>query len=149
MAVPSFSELFPSEPKTLRDTSVLMPVSLPVSLRFPYKPRWFDIFFNLLGLANFHYERLMWQIAEFEATLSSEEEIGAYLTTFGRVVTISIEKVGYHNPYLIIFYGRDQNSGQQVQLVQHVNQISVLFIAVPKSTERSEPRRIGFSLGKD
>jgi hypothetical protein len=96
-----------------------------------------------LGFAHVMYDRLMKQIQIFEDGLNSDEEIGAYLSSFGTRVVIQIEGVGYHNPYFIIFYGRNTEDGQEVQLVQHTSQISVLFVAI-KVTEDREPRRIGF-----
>ena len=55
------------------------------------------------GYANVLYKNLIDQIAEFEKRLRSDEEIGAYLASFGKEILVSIEKVRYHNPYFIIF----------------------------------------------
>jgi hypothetical protein len=37
--------------------------------------------------------------------LNPDEEIAAYLSSFGQTMLIQIEKVGYHNPFFIVFYG--------------------------------------------
>jgi hypothetical protein len=97
-----------------------------------------------LGFANIMHDRLMIQIVDFEKGLSSDEELGGYLASFGRELLVRISDIGFHNPYFIVFYGQELNSGMRVQLVQHVSQINVLFTAVPKQAEHKEPRRIGF-----
>ena len=102
-----------------------------------------------LGQADVMYDRLMQQIADFENDLEPDEEIGGYLASFGRETLIAIESVGYHNPYFIVFHGKDVKDGKQVQLVQHVTQINVLFKAVPKPKDRKEANRIGFKTDSD
>ncbi|NJN74858.1 MAG: hypothetical protein HC799_19770 [Limnothrix sp. RL_2_0] len=103
------------------------------------------------GFASVLYERLMLQIEDFESRLKTDEEIGARLASFGGVYTIRISKVGFQNPYFIIFYGYHENedgSEHEVQLVQHISQISVLFIGLKvKEKDRDAKRISGF--GKD
>lgn len=97
------------------------------------------------GFAEIMYERLMEEIYEYEKELNSDQEIAAYLSSFGTRVVMSIKNIGYHNPYFIIFYGTNIEDGQRVRLVQHVSQISVLFTAIRVAPEENrEPRRIGF-----
>lgn len=96
--------------------------------------------------AKAYYKKLAKYIIDFEASLSDEEEVGARLVTFGESITIHIEDIGYSNPRLICFYGRDNND-QEVQLIQHVNQISVLLIKVKRiDTSR---QRIGYKLKEE
>jgi hypothetical protein len=97
-----------------------------------------------LGFANFMHDRLMIQIADFEKGLSSDEELGGYLASFGRELLVRISDIGFHNPYFIVFYGEELNSSMRVQLVQHVSQINVLFRAMPRQNEHAKPKRIGF-----
>ena len=96
-----------------------------------------------LGFASVMYDRLLDQIMHFEQGLNPDEEIGAYLSSFGTRVVIQIEDVRYHNPYFIIFYGKNIENGQEVKLVRHTSQFSILFVAI-KVTEDRKPRRIGF-----
>jgi hypothetical protein len=102
-----------------------------------------------LGMANVMHNRLMKQITDFEAKLSPDEEIAACLASFGGETTIRIENVGYHNPYFIVFSGTSLDGESPMQLVQHVSQISVLFVPVKVLQEGAEPKRIGFQLGGD
>jgi hypothetical protein len=85
--------------------------------------------------------RLLEWIADFERSLDEETEVGVRLVSFGHSVTFHLSDVTASNPGLIRFDGRD-SSGQLVQLLQHVSQISVLLIGMQKLGE--EPVRIGF-----
>ena len=58
---------------------------------------------------------------------------------------LRIEGIGYFDPDIITFYGRDDN-GAKTQLIQHVSQLSVTLRAVPKESAEDPPRRIGFQL---
>lgn len=96
-----------------------------------------------LALADLMYEKIMKLIYDFEKNLKPNEEIGAYLTSFGKEIIIQIESVGYQNPYLIIFKGKNTLDSSEVQLVQHVSQVNLMFVAL-KLTEERKPYRIGF-----
>jgi hypothetical protein len=97
-------------------------------------------------LASAYYERIAKYVIDFEKELEDTEEVGAKLVTFGQSIIIHIDNLGYWNPRLISFTGRDMD-GQEVQLIQHVNQISVLLIKV-KRTDSDRPR-IGFKLSQE
>lgn len=97
------------------------------------------------NLADAFYDRLTSYIIDFEKELKPEEEVGARLVSFGETIIIHIDNLGYWNPSLICFYGRDNND-REVQLIQHVSQISVLLMKVPRTNPERE--RIGFKLRK-
>ena len=86
---------------------------------------------------------LCYQIGDFEKKLNKDEEVGAYLASFGTEILVQIESVGYQNPYIIIFNGINTNDGSAVRLIQHTTQINLLFTAIKIKNER-EPKRIGF-----
>ena len=96
-----------------------------------------------LNPAEWTYKRLVSQITEFEAKLSSHEEIGGRFVTAPHMGTIHIIDIGYWNPDMLIFHAEDAD-GKPMQLIQHHSQLSLLLIALPKT--RDEPRRIGFVL---
>ncbi len=88
-------------------------------------------------------DRLVRIINEFEATLVREQQAGVRLATFGNQV-FSIENITFHNPDIIILVGTSQ-TGEPVQLVQHVTQVNLLLVAVPRKDDVSKPRRkLGF-----
>ena len=89
------------------------------------------------------YERLVLAINEFEAELEPNEEIGARVAHFGQAITIAIDGLSSHNPYLIKIHGTTQN-GDRCTLLQHMNQVSILLVALP--AKHDPPRRIGFKL---
>lgn len=97
-----------------------------------------------LNHAEWMFERIVRSINAFEDKLKSDEEVGARLVSFGGREIIHIEDVGYWGPDLIIFYGSNVDKNQ-VELLQHITQVSVLLVAVP-ATDPAAPRRIGFEL---
>lgn len=97
--------------------------------------------------AQWAYERLILYINNFEEQLDSEHEIAMGFTG-GEAGVLRIEGIGYFDPDIITFYGRDDD-GTRTQLVQHVSQLNVLLQAVPKTEPEIPPRRIGFHLARD
>lgn len=91
------------------------------------------------------YKHIVRMINQFEEELDPEQEVGARLVSFGQTVQFHIQDIGYQNPSLITFHGILDN-GSKVSLIQHVNQISFLLMALPKQNEAEPARRIGFSL---
>ncbi len=78
---------------------------------------------------------------KFEAKLDDDHEVGARLSSFGSSVLIHIRTLSAENPNIVIIDGVNENN-EPVRLVQHVNQLSALFVAVKKLKEA--PHRIGF-----
>lgn len=94
-------------------------------------------------LASAFYKRLSDYVISFEKELKPDEEVGLRLVSFGETVSIHVEDIGYSNPSLICFYGTNEH-GKNMQLIQHVSQISFLLTAVPRIDPSRE--RIGFTL---
>lgn len=91
-------------------------------------------------LADTQYEIIMEQISEFEKNLDDEHEVALKLCNFGQSILLNVTDIGYHNPHLMIYYGTV--NGKETQLIQHINQISFLLMAVPKSNPDKPARRI-------
>ena len=94
--------------------------------------------------AEWAHDRLVLYIREFERQLDAEQEIAMGFASDESGV-LRIEGLGYFEPDIITFYGRDDD-GAKTQLIQHVTQLSVTLRAVPKQTQEEPPRRIGFQL---
>lgn len=94
--------------------------------------------------AEWAHDRLVAYIRSFEKELDAEHEIAMGFASDESGV-LRIEGLGYFDPDIITFYGRDEN-GAKTQLIQHVTQLSVTLRAVPKEAEAEAPRRIGFRL---
>lgn len=94
--------------------------------------------------AEWAHDRLVMYIRNFESELDARQEIAMGLAGDAAGV-LQIEGIGYFDPDMITFYGRDE-TGAKTQLIQHVSQLSVTLRAVPKETESDPPRRIGFAL---
>ena len=94
--------------------------------------------------AEWAYERLILYIRNFESHLDAQQEIAMGFAG-SEVGVLKIEGLGFFEPDLLTFYGRDDD-GMKTQLIQHVSQLSVMLRAVPKSAPESPPTRIGFRL---
>tara|TARA_R100000687_G_scaffold34159_1_gene28159 strand:- start:7738 stop:8121 length:384 start_codon:yes stop_codon:yes gene_type:complete len=95
------------------------------------------------NLADEFHRRLIEWINDFHRSLDDEHEVGARLVNFGQSVTFHIEDIGYWNPSLISFKGKNEN-GEPVELVQHISQISILLIALKRENIEQPKRPIGF-----
>ena len=97
--------------------------------------------------AQWAYERLIIYIQNFEKQLDADHEVAMGFTG-SSAGTLRIEGLGFYDPDIVTFYGSNE-SGARTQLIQHVSQLNVMLMALPKPTEQAEPNRIGFQLGKD
>lgn len=94
--------------------------------------------------AEWAHDRLVMYIRQFESQLDAQQEIAMGFASDESGV-LRIEGLGYFDPDIITFYGRDED-GAKTQLIQHVSQLSVTLRVVPKQTPADPPRRIGFNL---
>lgn len=94
--------------------------------------------------AEWAHDRLVMYIRNFESELDAEHEIAMGFASDESGV-LRIEGLGYFEPDIVTFYGRDEE-GAKTQLIQHVTQLSVTLRAVPKEANAEPPRRIGFQL---
>lgn len=94
--------------------------------------------------AEWAHDRLVMYIRNFESQLDSQHEIAMGFASDESGV-LRIEGLGFFDPDIITFYGRDED-GAKTQLIQHVSQLSVTLRAVPKTPSAEPPRRIGFQL---
>lgn len=95
--------------------------------------------------AEWAYERLVMYIRAFERDLDAKDEIAMGFAG-DEAGVLRIEGLGYFDPDILTFYGRDE-AGAKTQLIQHISQLSVTLRAVPKAADDEEPpRRIGFHL---
>lgn len=97
-----------------------------------------------MGPAQSAYARIAQYIRAFEAQLNSAQEVAMGFTG-SEAGVLRIEGIGFFDPDLITFYGRDE-AGQKTQLIQHVSQLSVLLRAAPVTDTSAPARRIGFVL---
>jgi len=89
------------------------------------------------------YKRIMEMITDFDATLDEAHDVGVRLVTFGQTVVFHLDDIGYYDPSLISFYGTTDEGGP-VQLIQHVSQISLLLMKLPRKNPLEPKRPIGF-----
>lgn len=95
-------------------------------------------------MASDMYQRIVALINNFEADLPENLQAGGRLVSAGDI-TFSIQDIGYWDPNLIVFYG-ELSDGSSVELVQHISQLNLLLVAVPRHDDPEMPRRvIGFT----
>jgi hypothetical protein len=97
--------------------------------------------------AEWAYQRLILYIQNFEKQLDNEHEVAMGFVG-GEAGLLRIEGIGFFDPDIVTFYGRD-GAGTRTQLIQHVSQLNVFLRALPKPSEAKEPTRIGFRLAAD
>ena len=95
------------------------------------------------GLASLLCKHIINRINEFEKDIPDNMQAGGRFVSASDGFTFSINDVCYSNPNLLVFYG--QSNGCSVQLLQHITQLNLLLVAVPRTDDLSKPRRkIGF-----
>ncbi len=94
--------------------------------------------------AEWMYDRLILYIRNFEQQLDASHEIAMGFAG-GEAGVLRIEGLGFFDPDVITFYGRDED-GAKTQLIQHVTQVSVILRALRKVQPDAPARRIGFRL---
>ncbi len=97
-----------------------------------------------IGPAQSAYARIVQYIRAFEAQLDAGQEVAMGFAG-SEAGVLRIEGIGFFDPDLITFYGRDE-AGQKTQLIQHISQLSVLLRAAPVANTSAPARRIGFVL---
>lgn len=95
------------------------------------------------NLASEFYQRISELIRSFDASLDQAHEVGMRLVSFGATVIFHLESMGYYNPSLITFAGKTE-AGEPVELIQHVTQISLLLMKLPRKNPSEPKRPIGF-----
>jgi hypothetical protein len=89
------------------------------------------------------FRQLVQQIQHFESALNEEYEVGIKLVSFGQSVQFSVVSLGYLDPNLIWFAGLLPD-GTNVELLQHISQISFLMMAVKRPDPEKPKAPIGF-----
>jgi hypothetical protein len=93
--------------------------------------------------SEFHKRLVAW-INDFDSQLDQQHEVGVRLVSFGQTVVFHLADISYWNPSLIVFKGAMED-GQPVELIQHVSQISILLMRLPRKDPNQPKTRIGFT----
>lgn len=88
-------------------------------------------------------QHLIARAKAFEESLPEDAEIGLRLASFGMAASLHVRAIGYKDPNIIEFHGVD-DTGRNLSLIQHLSQLSVLFVAM-KPVE-AKPYRVGFTV---
>jgi hypothetical protein len=96
------------------------------------------------NLASEFRHRLVTWVNDFDRSLDQAHEVGVRLVSFGQTVVFHLHGIGYWNPSLISFSG-ETDDGNPVELIQHVSQISILVMKLPRKNPEQPKKPIGFS----
>ena len=97
------------------------------------------------GMASGLVEQVAGQIREFEASLDDAHLPGIIVRGD---LTLVLEQIGFHDPGLMLFIGRDGN-GQPARVLQHMSQLNIALIAIPRQNTDEPKRPIGFELPRE
>jgi hypothetical protein len=92
-------------------------------------------------MADTFYDRLQEQISTALAQLVEGEQLAVYYQGQGGS-SIQVTNLGYHNPYLIKLFGKNE-SDEECVVLAHMNSVQLLLV-VEKTDARSPKRTIGF-----
>jgi Family of unknown function (DUF6173) len=95
------------------------------------------------NLASEFHKRLVQWINDFDHNLDQAHEVGVRLVSFGQTIVFHRVNIGFWNPSLISFSGTADDDSP-VELIQHVSQISVLLMKLPRKDLSKPKRPIGF-----
>jgi hypothetical protein len=87
-------------------------------------------------MANTFYERLQEQISAGLAQLAEGEQLTVYHQGQGGS-SIQVTNLGYHNPYLIKHFGKNERD-EECLVLAHMNSVQLLLV-VEKTDARSAP----------
>lgn len=93
------------------------------------------------------YQRIAERVRQFDASLDQDHEVGMRLVTFGQTITFHVTCMGFHNPSMITFSG-NLESGDPVELIQHVSQISFLLVKMARPNPDQPKKPFGFAAGR-
>jgi len=82
------------------------------------------------------------EMLRFQNELDETHDVGVSLVQFGGSIIVLVDNIGYSGYNLVVFYGKD-TSGNKVELIQHINQLSFILVSYPKEPE-IQKRHIGF-----
>jgi len=112
-------------------------ISLPEMPDMPHWYMWSDTQFEIIKK----------YVEDFEASLDQEHEVGLMLTNFGQSILMQVTEIGYEKSVLMVFKGIV--NGNPATLIQHINQLSFMLTAVPRSEPEKPKAKIGFRISEE
>lgn len=73
------------------------------------------------------YKQLVDWINKFDENLGNDHEVGMKYISFSQTYEFHLSQIHYCHPSLIIFKGTTLEN-EDVELIQHVNQVSILLV---------------------
>ena len=97
--------------------------------------------------SNTQFEIIRKYVENFEASLDQEHEVGMMLTNFGQSILMQVTEIGYEKSVLMVFKGNV--NGNPATLIQHINQLSFMLMALPRTEPEKPKKKIGFQMNSE
>lgn len=88
--------------------------------------------------------RVITKLRAFEASLNADQETGLHLANYHQALTLHVREVSWIDPALIVFGGVLDGSGHRAEMLQHVSQINLILVALPRENPQAPRSQIGF-----
>lgn len=88
-------------------------------------------------------ENIYKAVIAYQNSLPDPNDVALKVVQFNESTIIMVDSIGYIGYNLVKFVGQD-NSGNPVELIQHVSQLNFLLMVVPKPVPTDPKRPIGF-----
>lgn len=83
------------------------------------------------------------EIINYQNSLPDPNDVALKVVQFNESVIIMVDYIGYIGYNLVKFVGKD-NSGNPLELIQHVSQLNFLLMVAEKPVPTAPKRTIGF-----
>ena len=91
-------------------------------------------------------EKLKEMFERYQLNINDDENLAIQIANFGQSITVVLTGISALNNSIISIDGIDVNNGLEVQLVQHISQLNLLFTKVSTvETEIPKQNTIGFN----
>lgn len=97
--------------------------------------------------ASAFYTHIENRIRQFESELLENQCLGLQIASIGNDSAFTVTNVRCFNPSLIAFSGT-KATGEKVELIQHVSQISIMLIAIARDGDSIQKTPVGFQMPK-
>lgn len=131
-----------------RDLAANIPGPGVASYPIPAIPR--DPSYDLLdlaeqGLASNICPQLIRQLNAFNRNLDAALEVGiCIIGVAGQGITLHPTAIEPWDPSLVVIYGTTAGNSQPVQIIQHISQLSIALVTLPREDPGQPKRPIGF-----
>ncbi|MBE9233896.1 hypothetical protein IQ231_20050 [Cuspidothrix issatschenkoi LEGE 03284] len=92
------------------------------------------------------YNQLVALLNDYDGRIGDDHEVGVKLANFGQTDAFYLSSLHYNPPFLITFILSQEDSQENVVVIQHINQVSISLVklAIRDSHKPKQKNRFGF-----